>query len=223
MPRSSKNSILASKQKKSASPIKKRNARTAALKQGKRAKGSVTKHHRAGTMPAKSTTHTTNSAKRQSKPGTTKAKTAKRGRRKRPVDQFEGGIYHTPKGNVSIGIPAFWTLRQTNDDLEVESPTGKTSVVVTAFQRDNGFAKLDAREYLNRFLQTAPVKGKPVGEESERAIARSRFRDLEGDSWRVAFLTDGDTLLLATLNSTLPSRNQEWRTGGGVLESITLT
>ena len=53
---------------------------------------------------------------------------------------FHGGSYVTPKRNVSIGIPAFWTLRQTNDDLEVESPSRKTSVVVTAFQREHGLA-----------------------------------------------------------------------------------
>src|ERR1019366_2416894 len=123
--------------------------------------------------------------------------------RKKPTG-FHGGSYVTPKGNVSIGIPAFWTLRQTNDDLEVESPSRKTSVIVTAFQRENGGAKLDARQYLEHFLQSASMKGRADARgKSGPAHAQSRFRDLEGDHWQIEVLTNGDTLLLATLNSSL--------------------
>jgi len=135
---------------------------------------------------------------------------------------FHGGSYVTPKGNVSIGIPAFWTLRQTNDDLEVESPSRKTSVVVTAFQRENGVAKLDARQYLEHFLQSASMKGRPDGGKSGPARAQSRFRDPEGDHWQIEVLTNGDTLLLATLNSSLPPRSQEPRVGAEILRTITI-
>jgi hypothetical protein len=133
---------------------------------------------------------------------------------------FHGGSYVTPKGNVSIGIPAFWTLRQTNDDLEVESPSRKTSVVVTAFQRENGVAKLDARQYLEHFLQSASMKGRADAGESGPARAQSRFRDPEGDHWQIEVLTNGDTLLLATLNSSLPPRSQEPRVGAEILATI---
>jgi len=135
---------------------------------------------------------------------------------------FHGGSYVTPKGNVSIGIPAFWTLRQTNDDLEVESPSCKTSVIVTAFQRENGVAKLDAREYLEHFLQSASMKGRAHAGKSGPSRAQSRFRDPEGDHWQIEVLTNGDTLLLATLNSSLPPRSQEPRVGTEILGTITL-
>jgi hypothetical protein len=135
---------------------------------------------------------------------------------------FHGGSYVTPKGNVTIGIPAFWTLRQTNDDLEVESPSCKTSVIVTAFQRENGVTKLDAREYLEHFLQSASIKGRAEAGTRSPSRAQSRFRDPEGDHWRIEVLTNGDTLLLATLNSSLPPRSQEPRVGAEILATITL-
>ncbi len=138
------------------------------------------------------------------------------------ANSFHGGSYVTPKGNVSIGIPAFWTLRQTNDDLEVESPSRKTSVIVTAFQRENGVAKLDAREYLEHFLQSASMKGRADAGQSGRSRAQSRFRDPEGDHWEIDVLTNGDTLLLATLNTSLPPRSKEPRVGAEILRTITL-
>lgn len=145
----------------------------------------------------------------------------KPGGRKNPSASL-GGSYVTPSGNVSLRVPPFWTLRQTNDDLEVESPSGATSVIVTAFQRDETTVKLDAREYLEKFLRTAPIKGRAHTESNGRSRAVSRFRDLEGDHWEVEFLSDGDTLLLATMNSTQSLRSEELRTGAGVLRSLKL-
>ncbi len=127
----------------------------------------------------------------------------------------------TPKGNVSIGIPAFWTLRQTNDDLELESPSGATSVIVTAFQRDND-TKLDAREYLEHFLRTALGERRATTETRGRSRAVSRYRDVEGDHWQVEFLTDGNTLLLATMNSTQPARSDEVSIGAAILRTLRL-
>jgi hypothetical protein len=142
--------------------------------------------------------------------------------RKKKANGFHGGTYVTPKGNVSLGVPAFWTLRQTNDDLEVESPSCKTSVIVTAFQRENGVAKLDAREYLKHFLQSASMKGRADAGKNGPSRAQSRFRDPEGDHWQIEVLSNGDTLLLATLNSSLPPRSQELKIGAGILQTITL-
>ncbi len=113
-------------------------------------------------------------------------------------------------------------MRQTNDDLEVESPTRKTSVIVTAFQRENGVAKLDAREYLEHFLQSASMKGRAHAGKSGPSRAQSRFRDPEGDQWQIEVLTNGDTLLLATLNSSLPPRSQELQVGAEILRAITI-
>jgi hypothetical protein len=151
-----------------------------------------------------------------------KQATSAKTRREKKANGFHGGSYVTPKGNVTVGIPAFWTLRQTNDDLEVESPSRKTSVIVTAFQREKGVAKLDAREYLEHFLQSASMKGRADAGKSGPSRAQSRFRDPEGDHWHVEVLTNGDTLLLATLNSSLPPRSQEPRVGVEILGTIRL-
>ena len=159
--------------------------------------------------------------KSSAKTATRSAASSKTGSRKKPTC-FHGGSYVTPKGNVTIGIPAFWTLRQTNDDLEVESPSRKTSVIVTAFQRENGVARLDAREYLEHFLQSASMKGRADAGKSGPSRAQSRFRDPDGDHWQIVVLTNGDTLLLATLNSSLPPRSQEPRVGAEILATITI-
>ena len=152
----------------------------------------------------------------------TPKKNAASSKTRKKAGGFHGGSYVTPKGNVTIGIPAFWTLRQTNDDLEVESPSCKTSVIVTAFQRENGVARLDAREYLEHFLHSASMTGRPNGGKSGPSRAQSRFRDPEGDHWQIEVLTNGDTLLLATLNSSLPPRSQEPRVGAEILRTIRL-
>ena len=141
---------------------------------------------------------------------------------KKQAPGFPGGSYLTPRGNVTVGIPSFWTLRQTNDDLEVESPSGETSVIVTAFHRTDGSDRLDAREYLESFLRTAPVKGRPTVEKIGRGRALTRFRDVENEYWQVEFLTDGETLLLATMNSSLSARSQEARVGSQVLSTLSL-
>lgn len=135
---------------------------------------------------------------------------------------FPGGSYLTPRGNVTVGIPSFWTLRQTNDDLEVESPSGETSVIVTAFHRTDGSGRLDARKYLEGFLRTAPVKGRPAVEKIGRGRVVTRFRDGEGEFWQVEFLTDGETLLLATMHSSQSARSQEARVGSQVLATLNL-
>ncbi len=132
------------------------------------------------------------------------------------------GVYTSPNGNVSIGVPAFWSLRQTNDDLEVEAPSGHTSVIVTAFQRQPDFERLDAREYMQHFLETANSNGRPRLDNGTKQRASSRFRDVDGDNWEVMFLTNGNTLLLATCNSSEPRTGKEAKAGLGVLNSLKL-
>ena len=140
--------------------------------------------------------------------------------RKTRTKKLSAGTYIVPRGHVSVAIPAFWTLRQTNDDLEIEAPSGSTSVIVTAFQRNGRTQPLDAREYLKHFLETAPRNGKLSLQSSTKTRAAARYRDAEGDNWEVAFITNGTTLLMATCNTSLASTHKEAKTGIGVLDSI---
>jgi hypothetical protein len=132
------------------------------------------------------------------------------------------GIYTVPRGHVSIAVPTFWTLRQTNDDLEVEAPSGSTAVIVTAFQRNGRNQPLDAREYLDHFLETAPKNGRLKAAPGTKKRAVARYKDPEGDHWDVAFVTNGNTLLLATCNTSFPSTHKEAKTGLQVLDSLKL-
>jgi hypothetical protein len=119
-------------------------------------------------------------------------------------------------------VPPFWTLRQTNEDLEVEAPSGATSVIVTAFRRNGRKQTLDAREYLEHFLETAPKNGRLQRDRGTKQRATARYKDPDGDHWEVSFVTNGDTLLLATCNTSFPLANKEARTGFRVLESVTV-
>ncbi|PSH03615.1 MAG: hypothetical protein CXZ00_11205 [Acidobacteria bacterium] len=135
---------------------------------------------------------------------------------------FRSGTYIVPRGHVSIAVPTFWTLRQTNDDLQVESEASETTVVVTAYQRSEQVKSLDARDYLKHFLETAPVAGRVQRGESSKQKASARYRDEEGDNWFVLFISNGKTLLLATCHSNRPLTSREGKTGVAVLDSITL-
>jgi hypothetical protein len=141
---------------------------------------------------------------------------------KAATNGFHPGTYIVPRGHVSIAVPTFWTLRQTNDDIQVESEASETTVIVTAYQRNEGVKDLDARDYLMHFLETAPVVGKVHPGDSNRKHSSARFRDEEGDNWSVRFLSNGQTLVLATCHSNRPMTSREGRTGVAVLDSIKL-
>ncbi len=139
----------------------------------------------------------------------------------RPTNNHaHGGTYFTPKGNVSVAVPPFWFFRQTNDDLELDSPSTATSIVVSAFHRTGRVEALDSRDYMQRFLQTTPAVGRKTVTLSTRPRTIAKFKDAEGAAWQCEFLTDGNTLLLATLNSTEKPRSQEMQTAYAVLDSI---
>jgi hypothetical protein len=161
---------------------------------------------------AKKTSAKTSAKTTAVKPST--PKTAKNG--------FHPGTYTVPRGHVSIAVPTFWSLRQTNDDVQVESEASETTVIVTAYQRNEGVKPLDARDYLKHFLDTAPVAGRLQTGDSTKQYASARFRDEEGDNWFVRFLSNGQTLLLATCHSNRPLTSREGKTGVAVLESIKL-
>ena len=127
-----------------------------------------------------------------------------------------------PRGHVSIAVPTFWSLRQTNDDIQVESEASETTVIVTAYQRNADVKSLDARDYLKHFLDTAPVAGRLQTGDSSKQRASARFRDEEGDNWFVRFISNGQTLLLATCHSNRPLTSRDGKTGVAVLDSIKL-
>jgi hypothetical protein len=104
----------------------------------------------------------------------------------------------------------------------VESEASETTVVVTAYQRNAGVKSLDARDYLKHFLDTAPVAGRLQTGDSSRQRASARFRDEEGDNWFVRFISNGQTLLLATCHSNRPLTSRDGKTGVAVLDSIRL-
>ncbi len=141
---------------------------------------------------------------------------------KTKANGFHPGTYFVPRGHVSVAVPTFWSLRQTNDDIQVESEASETTVIVTAYQRNAGVKSLDARDYLKHFLDTAPVAGRLQTGDSNRQRASARFRDEEGDNWFVRFISNGQTLLLATCHSNRPLTSREGRTGVAVLDSIHL-
>jgi len=132
------------------------------------------------------------------------------------------GVYTVPRGHVSIAVPPFWTLRQTNDDLELEAPSKAASVIVTAFKHDRAAGPPDARDFLASFLETAPRNGRTRVAKGTRQKATASYRDPDGDSWQVMFLNNGKTLLMATCNITGQLTGREARTGVEVLESLKL-
>jgi len=135
---------------------------------------------------------------------------------------LRAGIYTTPSGNVSVALPSFWFLQQTNDDLSIESADGKTSVIVTAYCRTDEAKLLDAREYLHHYFETAPHKGGFTELEHSSRRASARYRDEDGNGWLALFLSDGQTLLLATLSTNGSLASKEAKTGLAVLESLKL-
>jgi hypothetical protein len=173
----------------------------------------------------KKTAATKKAAKKTSKkaPAKTSAKTsAKTATSKSKTNGFHPGTYIVPRGHVSIAVPTFWSLRQTNDDIQVESEASETTVIVTAYQRNDDVKALDARDYLKHFLDTAPVAGRLQTGDTTKQRASARFRDEEGDNWFVRFISNGQTLLLATCHSNRPLTSREGKTGVAVLDSIKL-
>ncbi|HWR35515.1 MAG TPA: hypothetical protein VN622_06560 [Clostridia bacterium] len=135
---------------------------------------------------------------------------------------FHAGLYTVPRGHVSIAVPPFWTLRQTNDDLELDAPSGGTSIIVNAYQRNHEVKSLDARVYLHDFLERLQTKGRPKMQGGTRQHASVHYRDTDGNNWELLFLANGDTLLMATCSTTGPMTSKEARLGLEVMHSLKL-
>lgn len=136
--------------------------------------------------------------------------------------KFRSGTYVVPCGNVSLAVPSFWTLRQTNDDIELEAPGGETSVLVSAYQRQPKVGRLDAREYLQRLLATLRSNGTARVTEDTRSRAAAQYRDEQGDAWEAMFLSNGDTLLLATCSTHSKRTGKDAKIALEVLHSLKL-
>jgi hypothetical protein len=162
-------------------------------------------------------------ARKKAKKTSAKSSTQARSQKARSARKHsKPGIYTVPRGHVLIAVPPFWTLRQTNDDLEIEAPSKGASVIVTAFKHDPAAGPVDARDFLARFLETAPHNGRTRIAKGTRQKATASYRDPDGDNWQVMFLSNGKTLLMATCNITGPLTGREARTGVEVLESLKL-
>ena len=62
----------------------------------------------------------------------------------------------------------------------------------------------------------------PVTGDTTKQRASARFRDEVGDNWFVRFISNGQTLLLATCHSNRPLTSRDGKTGVAVLDSIKL-
>lgn len=130
------------------------------------------------------------------------------------------GIYTVPKGNVSIAVPAFWMFRQTNDDLQLIAPSGDVSLIVNAYSGNNHGSKLDAREHLDHLLASAPKQSRIKREKASNKRAAARYKDADGTSWCVEFVTDGKLLLLAEISSTGTLTTPEAKTALSALATL---
>jgi len=160
--------------------------------------------------------------KKSAKPAKKAAKTKPRAHASTTQVSGRMGTFTVARGHVTIGVPAFWTFRQTNEDLQVESPTGDTSVIVTAYERNTDGSSLDARTYLDHFLANAPHQSRIQRNGASKSSAAARYRDPDGHNWIVQFMTNGSTLLLAELSTSKPLNGREAKLGMGVLESVAL-
>ncbi len=129
------------------------------------------------------------------------------------------GVYTTPRGNVTIQVPPFWSLLQTNEDLQLASPTGEVSLIINAYQR-NGQKKLDAREYLDHLLASAPKQSRVKRDPATARRAAARYKDVDGTAWFVEFITDGKVLLLGEVSSSDSLTSQEAKTALAVMTSL---
>ena len=130
------------------------------------------------------------------------------------------GFYTSPSGNVSLSVPTYWVFRQTNDDLQLISPSGDVSLIVNAYSGHNGTRKLDARQHLDHLLASAPRQSRVKRETASNKRAAARYKDTDGTSWCVEFITDGKLLLLAEVSSTGALTSPEAKTAMGALGSI---
>ena len=183
-------------------------------------KSSTKKTVKASAVPPRSKAARSKTA--QSKKAASGAAASPKSSSKKSSNGFHPGTYIVPRGHVSIAVPTFWNLRQTNDDVQVESEASETTVIMTAYHRNADVKALDARDYLQHFLETAPVAGRLQAGNGTKQQASARFRDEEGDNWFVRFISNGDTLLLATCHSNRPLTSRDGKTGLAVLDSIKL-
>ena len=143
-------------------------------------------------------------------------------RTSRTIKSSKPGTYTVPRGNVSISIPAFWVFRQTNDDLQLVSPSGDVSLIVNAYSGNNKNGSLDARQSLAHLLASAPKGSRIKRDSATKKRAAARYKDSDGTSWCVEFITDGKLLLLAEISSTEKLTTPEAKTALTALDSIVI-
>ena len=132
----------------------------------------------------------------------------------------QSGTYTAPDTKFTISIPTGWTVRETDQNCELISPSGKSAIVLTTFRRTDVKVETDASEHLRRFLKGAEVKGKPRVLDSTKSHSSAEYVDSSNRFWRVEFLASPDRLVLATYNSDPDEDPAEKRNGLNALESI---
>ena len=137
-------------------------------------------------------------------------------------DLEQAGFYVASGVRFSVLVPAQWMLQETEEDLQVSSPSGKTAVIVSTFKRTGPEAIADAREHLSRFLAKENVKAEATLLIQTQGDATADYNDSEGGFWRVTFLMNARRLVLATCNSTRGAEAEEVSQGRHVLASINL-
>jgi len=147
-----------------------------------------------------------------------KKKAVKRTQSRAPK-KTKPGIYTSPSGNVSLSVPTYWAFRQTNDDLQLISPSGDVSLIVNAYS-GNSNGRLDARQHLDHLLASAPKQSRVKRDTASNKRAAARYKDTDGTSWCVEFITDGKLLLLGEISSTGTLTTPEAKTALNALGSI---
>lgn len=132
------------------------------------------------------------------------------------------GLYVASSRRFRIGIPVCWKLCETEQEVQIESPSGKTAVTITTFKKVDPDSSIDSREHLTRFLNGAAVNGKPSILRWSRFRSSARFTDSRDVLWEVVFLTRRKRLLLGTCNSARGAAGDELQQGRRSLESIRL-
>ena len=120
-------------------------------------------------------------------------------------------------------MPDLLELAADQRRIQVESEASETTVIVTALPAQSDVGKLGCArlpEALSARQLRSPDACRPAT--AAGAAASARFRDEEGDNWFVRFISNGQTLVLATCHTNRPLTSREGKTGVAVLDSIKL-
>lgn len=132
------------------------------------------------------------------------------------------GKYIAPGHRFSVSVPPHWVLKEDTQEYILQSPSGKTAVVLTVFRKRDTRQDIDARSHLRRFMSTVQPKTKPELLVNRRGHCSALYTDLDGKKWYVSFLAKQRTLVLATCNSDHDAEREDTETGFALIDSLEL-